>query len=107
MTTKKDEAFEQYKNLAEASLRQAIDLDNDYLGHMLLADLLKKDPERLDDAEEHLNRAKALTSNEDMLLAIEYALGEIAMEQSQYYKALQYFQKVVAIDPTNAEAWRS
>ena len=105
MTTKKDEAFEQYKSLAEASLRQAIELDNDYLGHMLLADLLKEDPERLDEAEDHLNQAKALTANEDMLLTIEYALGEIAMEQAQYQKALQYFQKVVTTDPTNAEAW--
>ena len=105
MTTKKDEAFEQYKNLAEASLRQAIELDNDYLRHMLLADLLKEDPERLDEAEDHLKQAKALTANEDMLLTIEYALGEIAMEQAQYPKALIYFQKVAAIDPTNAEAW--
>ncbi len=47
MTTKKDEAFEQYKNLAEASLREALALDNDYLGHMLLAELLKENPERL------------------------------------------------------------
>src|SRR5215471_8268052 len=105
MTTKKDEAFEQYKNLAEASLRQAIDLDNDFLGHMLLADFLKENPDRLDEAEDHLNQAKAMTANEDMLLTIEYALGEIAMEQAQYQKALQYFQSIAAIDPTNAQAW--
>jgi tetratricopeptide (TPR) repeat protein len=105
MTPKKDKAFEQYKNLAEASLREALAHDNDYLGHMLLAELLKENPQRLDEAEDHLNQAKALTTNEDMLLTIEYALGEIAMEQAQYHKALQYFQRVAAIDPTNAEAW--
>jgi tetratricopeptide (TPR) repeat protein len=105
MTAKKDEAFEQYKNLAEASLREALALDNDYLGHMLLAGLLKENPDRLDEAEDHLNQAKALTANEDMLLTIEYGLGEIAMEQAQYQKALQHFQSVAAIDPTNAEAW--
>ena len=105
MTPKKDEAFEQYKNLAEASLRQSIALDNDYLGHMLLAELLKENPQRLDEAEDHLNQAKALTANEDMLLTIEYGLGEIAIEQAQYQKALQRFGNVVAIDPTNAEAW--
>ena len=105
MAPKKDEAFEQYKNLAEASLREALAVDNDYLGHMLLAELLKENPQRLDEAEDHLNQAKALTANEDMLLTIEYGLGEIAMEQAQYQKALQHFQRVAAIDPTNAEAW--
>ena len=105
MTPKKDEAFEQYKNLAEASLREALTFDNDYLGHMLLAELLKENPERLDEAEDHLNQAKALTANEGMLLTIEYGLGEIAIEQAQYQKALQRFGNVVAIDPTNAEAW--
>ena len=105
MTTRKDEAFEQYKNLAEASLREALTLENDYMGHMLLAELLKQNPERLDEAEDHLNQAKALTANEDMLLTIEYGLGEIAMEQAQYQKALLHFQSVAAIDPTNAEAW--
>ena len=105
MTPKKDKAFEQYKNLAEASLRESLALDNDYLGHMLLAELLKENPQRLDEAEDHLNQAKALTANEDMLLTIEYVLGEIAMEQAQYQKALQHFQSVAAIDPTNAEAW--
>ena len=98
MTAKKDEAFEQYKNLAEASLREALTLDNDYLGHMLLAELLKENPDRLDEAEDHLNQAKALTANEDMLLTIEYSLGEIAMEQAQYQKALQHYQSVAAID---------
>ncbi|HXZ03299.1 MAG TPA: tetratricopeptide repeat protein [Ktedonobacteraceae bacterium] len=105
MTPKKDKAFDQYKILAEASLREALTIDNDYLGHMLLAGLLKENPDRLDDAANHLNQAKALTSNEDILLTIEYGLGEIAMEQAQYHKALQHFESVAAIDPTNAEAW--
>ena len=105
MAPKKDEAFERYKKLAEASIRESLALDNDYLGHMLLAELLKEDPERLDEAEDHLNQAKSLTTNEDMQLTIENSLGEIAMEQAQYQKALRHFQGVAAIDPTNAEAW--
>jgi tetratricopeptide (TPR) repeat protein len=105
MTLKKDAAFEQYRKLAEASIRESIALDNDYLGHMLLAELLKEDPNRLNEAEDHLNQAKVLTTNEGMHLTIENSLGEIAMEQTHYQKALRYFQGVAAIDPTNAEAW--
>ena len=105
MRPKKDEAFEQYRSLAEASLREALALDNDYLGHMLLAELLKENPQRLDEAEDHYSQAKALTTNEDMLLTIEYSLGEIAIEQAQYQKAIQHFQNVAAINPTNADAW--
>src|SRR5216683_5954332 len=105
MTPKKDEAFERYKKLAEASIRESLALDNDYLGHMLLAELLKEDPERLDEAEDHLNQAKALTTNEDIEFAIEHSLGEIAMDQEQYDKALQHFQRVAEFDPTDAENW--
>jgi tetratricopeptide (TPR) repeat protein len=105
MRPKKDEAFEQYRSLAEASLREALAIDNDYLGHMLLAELLKENSRRLDEAEDHYTQAKALTTNEDMQLTIEYSLGEIAIEQAQYQKAIQHFQSVAAINPTNAEAW--
>jgi tetratricopeptide (TPR) repeat protein len=105
MRPKKDEAFEQYRNLAEANLREALAVDNDYLGHMLLAELLKENPQRLAEAEDHFNQAKALTTNEHMLLTIEYSLGEVAIEQAQYQKALHHFQNVAVIDPNNAEAW--
>ena len=99
MTKKKDEAFERYKKLAEASIRESLAQENDYLGHMLLAELLKDDPERLDEAEDHLNQAKAFNTNEDTELAIENSLGEIAMEQEQYLKALRHFKRVAEIDP--------
>ena len=105
MTQKKDEAFERYKKLAEASIRESLAQENDYLGHMLLAELLKDDSERLDEAEDHLNQAKAFNTNEDTELAIENSLGEIAMEQEQYLKALRHFKRVAEIDPTGAEAW--
>jgi tetratricopeptide (TPR) repeat protein len=104
MPQKKDEAFERYKKLAEASIRESLAQGNDYLAHMLLAELLKDDPERLDEAEDHLNQAKALTTNEDTELAIENRLGEIAMDREQYDKALRHFQRVAEIDPTSAEA---
>jgi tetratricopeptide (TPR) repeat protein len=105
MTTKKDEAIERYKKLAEASIRESLALDNDFLGHLLLAELLKDNAERLDEVEDHLNQAKALTTNKDAELTIENSLGEIAMKREQYHKALRHFQRVAEIDPTNAESW--
>ena len=100
-----DEAAEEYRELAESNIRESLALDNTYLGHMLLAELLKDDPERLDEAEDHLNQAKALNTNEDIEFAIEHSLGEIAMDQEQYDKALQHFQRVAEYDPTDAETW--
>ncbi len=104
MTPKKDEATERNKKLAEASIRESLALDNDYQRHILLAELLKDDLERLDEAEDHLNRARALTTNADAELTIENCLGEIAMKQERYQKALRHFLRVAEIDPTNAEA---
>src|SRR6516164_7131666 len=105
MTPKKDETFERYKKIAEASIRESLALDNDYQGHILLAELLKDDPERLDEAEDHLNQARALTANKEAELTIENSLGEIAMKREQYQKALRHFQRVAEIEPTNAEVW--
>ncbi len=105
MTPKKDESTEQYRKLAEARIRESLALDNDYQRHILLAELLKDDLERLDEAEDHLNQARALTTNTDAELTIENSLGEIAMKREQYQKALRHFLRVAEIDPTNAEAW--
>ncbi len=105
MSTKKDEAIERYQKLAEASIRESLALDNDFLGHLLLAELLKDNAERLDEVEDHLNQARALTTDKDAELTIENSLGEIAMKREQYHKALRHFQRVAEIDPTNAESW--
>ena len=105
MSTKKDEAIERYKKLAEASIRDSLALDNDFLGHLLLAELLKDNAERLDEVEDHLNQARALSTDKDAELTIENSLGEIAMKREQYHKALRHFQRVAEIDPTNAESW--
>jgi tetratricopeptide (TPR) repeat protein len=104
MTSNKDETTQQDKKLEEASIRESLALNNNYQRHILLAQLLKDDLERLDEAEDHLNQARALTTNIDAELTIENCLGEIAMKQERYPKALKHFLRVVEIDPTNAEA---
>lgn len=100
-----DEASERYRELADANIRESLALEDSYLGHLLLAELLKDDDERLDEAEEHLNLAKAMTTDEQVEWAVESNLGEIAMEQDQYEKALQHFQRAAEIDPGIAGTW--
>lgn len=101
------EASERYEELAEANIREALAIQDTYLGHLLLAELLKEDYERLDEAEDHLQQAKALNTSpsQDIEFTIENNLGEVAMEQEQYDKALQHFQRAAEIFPDSTETW--
>ena len=100
-----DEASARYKQLAETHTRESLALDNNYMGHILMSQLLKDNAERLDEAEDHLNQAKALNTSELIEIAVENDLGEIAMGREQYDQALQHFQRVAELDPNIAESW--
>ena len=100
-----DEASARYKQLAETHARESLALDDNYMGHILMSQLLKDDAERLDEAEDHLNQAKALNTSELIEIAVENDLGEIAMGREQYDQALQHFQRVAELDPNIAESW--
>ena len=100
-----DEASARYKQLAETHARESLALDDNYMGHILMSQLLKDNAERLDEAEDHLNQAKALNTSELIEIAVENDLGEIAMGREQYDQALQHFQRVAELDPNIAESW--
>jgi tetratricopeptide (TPR) repeat protein len=100
-----DEASAKYKQLAETHARESLALDNNYMGHILMSQLLKDNAERLDEAEDHLNQAKALNTSELVEIAVENDLGEIAMGREQYDQALQHFQRAAELDPNIAESW--
>ncbi len=100
-----DEASARYKQLAETHTRESLALDNNYMGHILMSQLLKDNAERLDEAEDHLNQAKTLNTSELIEIAVENDLGEIAMGREQYDQALQHFQRVAELDPNIAESW--
>jgi tetratricopeptide (TPR) repeat protein len=100
-----DEASARYKQLAETHARESLALDNNYMGHILMSQLLKDNAERLDEAEDHLNQAKALNTSELVEIAVENDLGEIAMGREQYDQALQHFQRAAELDPNFAESW--
>ena len=100
-----DEASARYKQLAETYARESLALDNNYMGHILMSQLLKDNAERLGEAEDHLNQAKALNTSELVEIAVENDLGEIAMGREQYDQALQHFQRAAELDPDNPESW--
>src|SRR5260370_1142793 len=73
------------------------------MGHLLLGQLLKDD--RPGEAEDHLNQAKAMTTDAFVQLAVEKDLGDIAMDREQYDEALQHCNRVVELEPGSGEAW--
>ncbi len=100
-----DERAERCQELAEEALRESLTVENSFEAHISLAELLIDKDERLDEAEDHLLQAKALTSNPSEEAHVELHLGEIAMEREQYEEALSHYQRVVEHDPTSPAAW--
>src|SRR5947208_10153949 len=100
-----DERAERCQELAEEALRESLTVENSFEAHISLAELLIDKDERLDEAEDHLLQAKALTSKPSEEAHVELHLGEIAMEREQYEEALSHYQRVVEYDPTSPEAW--
>src|SRR5260370_29676622 len=87
-----DDVSERYKQLAEENLHASLAIENSYMGHLLLGQLLKDD--RPSEAEDHLNQAQAMTTDAIVQLAVEKDLGDIAMDRQQYAEALQHFNRL-------------
>jgi tetratricopeptide (TPR) repeat protein len=91
---------------AESTLREAISLEDNALGHILLAEFLLSQ-ERNDEAEQEFLKAKMLgyTSSEEA--SIEAGLGNIAMRREQIQEALPHFERVAEINPKYPGIWFS
>jgi tetratricopeptide (TPR) repeat protein len=100
-----DERAERFQELAEKTLRESLDIEDSFVAHISLAELLIDENERLDEAEEHLHRARALTSDASDEAHIELHLGEIAMEREQYEQALSHYQRIAEIEPDSPDSW--
>ena len=98
-----DDASERYKQLAEENLHASLAIENSYMVHLLLGQLLKDD--RPGEAEDHLNQAQAMTTDAFVQLAVEKDLGDIAMDREQYDEALQHFNRVAELEPGSGEVW--
>jgi tetratricopeptide (TPR) repeat protein len=97
-----DERAEHFRELAEASLRESLTIEDHATGHIGLADVLQNigGDEKLDEAEDELLKAQALTTDKEAQAIIESKLGELAMDRDDYEDALKHYQRVEEIDPT-------
>lgn len=100
-----DEVAERFRELAEANLRESLSLNDNYVGHLLLAQLLKNDDNRLDEAEEQLRQARALAPDEATEAVVEHDMGTLAMIREDYEQALEHYRRVAEIHPDSPKAW--
>lgn len=100
-----DERGERFQELAEENLREALAIEDHFELHIVLAEILISRKERLDEAKDHLLRAKALVTDPADDAHIELHLGEVAFEQKQYEDALSHYQRVADFHSDSAESW--
>lgn len=100
-----DERGERFQELAEESLREALAIEDNFELHIVLAEILINRKERLDEAKDHLLRAKALVTDPADDAHIELHLAEVAFEQKEYEDALSHYQRAANFHSDSAESW--
>jgi tetratricopeptide (TPR) repeat protein len=99
-----DERGIRFQELAEEALNESLTVEDSTEAHISLAEMFIED-DRLDEAEEHLLQAKAMTTDSSDEAHIEMHLGEIAMEREQYEAALHHYQRVAELEPDYPDSW--
>ncbi len=95
----------QFAALAEASIRESLALQNDVAGHAVLAELLMRQGERLDEAESELQLAKELAVTREEEALIESDLGNLAVDREELEEALRHYQRAAEIEPNFEGIW--
>jgi len=95
----------QFAALAEASIRESLALQNDVAGHAVLAELLMRQGERLDEAESELQLAKELAVTREEEAMIESDLGNLAVDREELEEALRHYQRAAEIAPNFEGIW--
>jgi tetratricopeptide (TPR) repeat protein len=70
-----------------------------------VAEVLIEMNERLDEAEDHLLQARAMSTDPADEAHVEFHLGDIAMEREQYEEALVHYQHFADHNPNSPIAW--
>ena len=99
----KDES-QRFKDLAEKTLRTAINMDKSISAYLALAKLVFAQ-DRFDEAKMILQEAQSLSSDQKQHADIEVGLGLIAKKQENIEQALQHFQRVVELNPDYEALW--
>lgn len=104
------ERSEHFFELAESTLNQSLAINNTFIGHMRIAEILINHNVRLDEAETHLNQAGELAVSNASIndqAMVEADLGTLAMLREQPENALRHFQRAAELNPTLENIWFS
>ncbi len=99
------ERSEQFARLVEKLLHEAIDKYHNFTAHILLANLLIEEGNRLNDAEKLLKDAQPFAEDDTQQAQIEAGLGNLADTRGDSRTALQYYQKAARLHPELPEVW--
>ncbi len=98
------ERRDMFMQRAETTLREALDVQNNAMGHMLLGELFLS-MNRNDEAEEELREAQTMPVTPDEEKALEAGLGNLAMRREKSAEAIPHYQRVAELDPNYPGIW--
>jgi tetratricopeptide (TPR) repeat protein len=101
---RKEEESQRFRELAEKTLRSAIDMDKSIVASIALAKLIFAQ-DRLDEAMALLQEAQSSATDQKQLADIEVGLGLIAKKQEKNEQALNHFQRVTELNPDYEALW--
>jgi tetratricopeptide (TPR) repeat protein len=99
----KDES-QRFQELAEITLRTAINADKSIVAYIALAKLVFAQ-DRFDEAKRLLKEAQSLCTEHKQLADIEIGLGLICKKQEKPEQALKHFQRVAELNPDYEALW--
>jgi tetratricopeptide (TPR) repeat protein len=95
---------EKFSILAEKNLREAITINDDATGHLLLAEMLLS-LGRDDEAEAEFRQASALSPTPEENAALEAGLGNLEMRREHFEDALSHYEQVSKFNPKYPGIW--
>jgi tetratricopeptide (TPR) repeat protein len=108
-----EERGEHFEAMAEATLPESLTLEDHYLTHTSLAELLTRkdfaseedEDKALDEAVAHLRHALTLVTDANIQAEIEHKLAEIAGEREQDGEAILHYRRMTELQPDNVDPW--